>query len=555
MPSLVLHGAQAARGDTAARLGAKLREHGFRAVLRLGVRADSEPRRTALGQALLTALRSLRAPGSDITAGSERTDAFDAAVAPLRFTTNLSVSEVLALSGWPVGDDRYPGLPAAHPKLLRPTRPATEGVFAQSTAPGASVPVGIDSDARRYHAWVVGPTGTGKSVVLQRLIADDLRAGRSVVVLDPQATLVRDVLERIPAHRYEDMVVLDPSQPRPVGLNPLVVPGTAPELVADGLLAVFRGLFGTSLGPRTTDVLHASLLTLASHGGASLTWLPRLLTDPAFRHGLTAQLDDAIGLGGFWAEYEAYSPQQQATVIAPTLSRLRQLLLRPSLRAVLEQVQPRFALSDVFTKPRVLLVPLNAALLGADAARLFGSLLVSSLWQHTLARGGVLAQQRRPVSIYLDEAQDVLNLPIDIAEALARSRAMNVAWTLAHQYRAQFPSDLLPGIDANARNKIVFRLEPADAAVMATFAPELGAIDFQSLDRYEVYTRTLREGRVLPWVSARTLPPPPRCSNELDLRAASQARYGALAPDPEAAAATEPTPPAGRSFGRRRRQP
>ncbi|RWR21291.1 hypothetical protein D8Y24_09095 [Agrococcus lahaulensis] len=259
--------------------------------------------------------------------------------------------------------------------------------------------------------------------------------------------------------------------------------------------------------------------------------------------------DDPIGLGAFWEQYESYSAGQQATVIAPTLSRLRQLLLRPSLRSVLEHVEPRFHLGDVFTTSRVLLVPLNKGLLGSDAARLLGSLLITSLWQHTLARAGVPHAQRRPVSIYLDEAQDVLNLPLDIAEALSRSRAMNVSWVLAHQYRAQFPADLLPGIDANTRNKLIFRLEAADAAAMAKFAPELEPVDFQSLDRYELYARTLQAGRISPWVSARTLPPLPACSSELDLRAASQARYGASEPTDTAATQTPPK----RTYGRSKR--
>lgn len=552
--SLLFTGVRAASPAVQGRLAAKHQEHIFRATIRIGVRADTEPRRQSLGLGIFAALRSLRTPGTGLAIRRDLTSALDSAAIPLRWPIRLSVSEVLALSAWPIGDGPLPGLPSGHPKLLRAdaTSPATSGVFATSDAPGPRVPLGIEVQDRVYHTLLLGPTGTGKSSAMLHLILDDLRAGRSVVLLDPQANLVRDVLERIPQGRADDVVVLDPTQPRPVGLNPLVAPGVAPDLVSDHILAVFKTLFGASFGPRTTDVMHASLLTLARHGQAALTWLPRLLTDPAFRRQLTRGLDDPIGLDAFWAQYESYSPAQQAQVIAPTLSRLRQLLLRPSLRGVLGQVDPRFVPSDVFTRPRILLVSLNSAVLGPEAARLLGSLLVAGLWQQTLARGGVPRGQRHPVSIYLDEAQEVLHLPLDIAAALARSRAMNVSWVIAHQFRHQFPPDVLASIDANTRNKIVFRLEPADASAMAKFAPELEAIDFQSLDRYEVYARLLRAGRVQSWVSGRTLPPPPPCADELQLRAQSQARYGQQVAEPDVS--TRPANRPGQGFGRVKRR-
>lgn len=58
---------------------------------------------------------------------------------------------------------------------------------------------------------------------------------------------------------------------------------------------------------------------------------------------------------------------------------------------------------------------------------------------------------------------------------------------MAHQYRAQLPPDIRAGIDANARNKIVFGLNATDAKDMAAMAPELEALDFMTLPRYEVY--------------------------------------------------------------------
>jgi len=81
------------------------------------------------------------------------------------------------------------------------------------------------------------------------------------------------------------------------------------------------------------------------------------------------------------------------------MNKLRQWLLRPSLRAVLGQRELRFQLSRVFTERRILLVPLRKAILGPEAASLLGSLVVAQLWQAIQARAAVPAGKRHPVMV------------------------------------------------------------------------------------------------------------------------------------------------------------
>ena len=99
---------------------------------------------------------------------------------------------------------------------------------------------------------LVGPTGVGKSTLLLNLITQDMAAGRAVVVIEPKSDLIADVLERVPANRVDDVVLLDPTDTkRPVGLNPLALGGRSPELVADQLLGLFHSMLRRELG--TTD--------------------------------------------------------------------------------------------------------------------------------------------------------------------------------------------------------------------------------------------------------------------------------------------------------------
>ena len=50
-------------------------------------------------------------------------------------------------------------------------------------------------------------------------ILADIRAGRSVLVIDPKADLVNSILARVPEERVDDVVVIDPSDSCPVGFN------------------------------------------------------------------------------------------------------------------------------------------------------------------------------------------------------------------------------------------------------------------------------------------------------------------------------------------------
>lgn len=522
-------GSRPATGDLRTRMRSKVGQYRFRSVVRIGVSAAHPGRRIVAVQRVLAAFRQLQSGGTRVDLESDRPSAVDDALVPLRLPLRLTPGEALAVLAWPRGDDELPGMPALHPRPIAPPPTYSEvkdRVFAVTTAPSPIRLIGISHGDAVRHTHILGPTGVGKSTLMQHLIKADIDAGRSVVLIDPKGDLATDTLALIPEHRWQDVVVIDPTVPHPVGLNPLAASEERRALVADGVLAVFKGLFPGTLGPRTADILHASLLTLAAAPGATLVQLPALLTDASFRRRLTARIDDPVGLGSFWAQWEALSPGQQAEAIGPVLSRLRQFLLRPGLRAVLDQPAPKFQIREIFTHRRIVIVSLNTGVIGAQSATLLGSLVVSQLWQAALAQAALPPEDRQPVSVYLDEAQSFLHLDADLGEALEQSRSLNVAWHLAHQHRRQMPPDLLAGIDANTRNKIVFTLERTDATAVASgsgLAPE----DVIQLPPYAIYASLLSGGRQTGWFSGRTLPPLQAISAPEAVLRESQARYGA----------------------------
>lgn len=508
----------------------KLGEHGFGCCYRVAARAATTTRAHQLVEQIAAALRGLEVPA--VTVRLRRTSPRSVALAasPWFWPLWLRVSDLVPLTGWPTADLPLPGVPSPHPRQLPASADlATRGrVIGESTLDPHRA-VALDGDDALRHLHLIGPTGTGKSTLLANLALQDIASGHGVVVIDPKGDLIDQIAARLPEARLDDVVILDAREDRVVGLDSLGARSGDPDLAADILLGVFHSLYADAWGPRTQDILHACLLTLARRGDACLAMVPLLLTNPGFRRSVTGRVvkADPLGLGSFWAWYDALSDAERAAAIAPLMNKLRTVLMRPTIRAMLGQTDPRLAMSDVFRQRRVLLVSLAKGVIGAEAAQVLGSLVVSLLWQAALSRTAIDTAQRRPVFVHIDEVQDYLRLPGDLGDALTQARGLGVGFTLAHQHLGQLPAGLRAALLANARSRVAFSLGPDDARQLA---PVLGAglvaDDLRSLPAFQAYAQVLVRGTTAPTASIRTHPLPAALRSAATVRARSARRYG-----------------------------
>lgn len=522
-------------------------DHVFAAVGRVAVAGATGRRATQLLYAAIGGYQLLRAPGVGVSTRLLPSwlvrRRLDAAVLPqLGPAIRLTATELATVVGWPVGNPHVPGVryPAStrlrvdDRSLTGSSKPGTRLVGTSAFPAQASKGVLLRPEDGLRHLHVLGPSGVGKSTLLSHLILSDIAAGRGLVAIDPKGDLADEILSRVSAADAERIVLIDPSDPAPIGFNPL--DGDAVGI--DGVMHVIRSLWSASWGPRLGDVLHAGLLTLSALPGHSLAELPVLLTDEGFRRPLVsaAVAQDPLGLGTFWPWFDNLSDDARAQVLAPVMNKLRAFLLRPQLRAVLGQATPRFDLSEVFTRRAVVLVRLPKGELGSEAAQLLGSLLVAHLWRLSLARTAVPASKRQPVFFYLDEFQEFLRLPLDLADALVQARGLGVGLVLAHQHLDQLDRGVRAAVLANAASRIAFRLDHDDATVIAKRSGgRLRSQDLSGLAAYEAYASLLANGEPTPYGSIQTLPLPPAQFDPRTAAAQSRDRYGIDRDETEAA--------------------
>ena len=241
-------------------------------------------------------------------------------------------------------------------------------------------------------------------------------------------------------------------------------------------------------------------------------------------------------MGAFWQQYDAKPVSTQATEIAPVLTKLRKLILRPNLRAVIGQSTPKFELQDLLTRRKIVVVNLNRGLLGADASRLLGSVLIGQLWSEILARQKIPQERRHIVSVFIDEAHDFLSgIAGDLSDALAQARSLGVAFTLANQYLGQLTPEMRASIETNARSRVVFGLAGTDASAVGKHAAGLDAQDFIALPKYHAYVNLVHGAQNTGWMSIATKPAPPAVSDPATVYAASHDRYGIPAADTDQA--------------------
>lgn len=511
-------------GELVRRLRAKRLEPGFDAAGLLLVRASTRGRARQLLAQVHDVIRARRSGMMGVRGDLlRRSGQMDALPQTGRRSGWLSVGELAALIAWPVGDQAIPGVQVgAARELLVPRQVPHRG---RRLLVGRDVhgerPVAMDAASATHHLSLLGPTGSGKSVLLANVVLDDLAAGFGGVLIDPKSDLIETILDRVPAEHADRVVVLDPAAAGSVPGLDLFGTGDA-ELRSDVLLSVLRNL-SAGWGPRIEQFMKLGLRTAAELPNPVLSdWL-RLYSEPGLRRAAVGRLDPIRQ--GQWAAYEAMTPAAQQEYVAPATSRIAGLLARPAVRAVLNQPAPKLDIARLLAERKLLLVNLAPGTLGEPAARLLGAIVAYLTWSAIEARVAIPAERRHPVFLYLDELQSLSALPIGLELFFERTRGLGCGVVVATQALARLPESARASLLGNTGSLVSFTAGADEAARIARELPGLDARDITGLGRFEVAARLhTSTGSVV--LTGHTEPLPPPAGHATAIRAMSAARYG-----------------------------
>lgn len=348
----------------------------------------------------------------------------------------------------------------------------------------------VDTEALKRHMLVVWMTGSGKTTMLERMILQDIDAGRWVGLIDPHGDLYEKILRQIPKSRSNDVVLFDLTDVEyPIGFN--ILENTHhqfPSLIASSIVGVFKKIFGYSWGPRLEYVLRNATLTLLERDGSTLLDLTLLLSDEEFRRNYIAKVTNPF-LRRFWAdEFNSLSSTKQTEVVSPILNKVGQFLSVPLIRNIVSQPQSGFSPRWIMDNKKIFLANLSKGKIGEDVSEMLGSLLVSKFQLDVMSRANIEPEKREDFRLYVDEFQ---NFATDsFSDIFSEARKYGLGLVIAHQYINQVSNHLMDAIMGNVGNMAVFHVGSTDAKM---FAPNIStALSSQSLVEQPLYNFTLK---------------------------------------------------------------
>lgn len=451
----------------------------------------------------------------------------------------LSAEELATLWHPPTANVRAAKLRTApfrelEPPVMLPAKEREPGIalLGRTKFRGDRQRFGIRLDDRRRHVYVVGKTGMGKSTLLLNMLVDDIQSRRGVCLVDPHGDLSEALLELIPKHRTNDVILFDAAdREHPVAFNPLACSEpTQRPLVADGVLTVLKRQFGEFFGPRMEDILRNSLLALLESPGSTLVSLQRLLTDAGFRKTITGRVADPA-VRHFWlSTFASWNARYRIEAIAPVENKIRQFLSNPILRAIVGQSRSTIDLRAIMDRgDAILIVNLSKGRLGDETSRLLGSLLVSSLQLAAMSRAEVPEAERPDFCITIDEFQNfVCDGNGTFATILSESRKYRTPFVLSHQFLDQLDEATLAAVFGNVGSMLCFQVGAEDSEILAKqLGGDVTESDLMNLPKFTAYLRLLIDGLPSRPFSMTTLVPAKYRQQRADaIRRASRQHFG-----------------------------
>ncbi|MDP2629389.1 MAG: DUF87 domain-containing protein, partial [Candidatus Harrisonbacteria bacterium] len=270
----------------------------------------------------------------------------------------------------------------------------------------------LKEEDRARHFYVIGQTGTGKSVFLQNLAIQDVKAGKGVCFIDPHGDAVEEILTHIPPQRIRDLIYFNPADvERPMGMNLLEYDPRFPEqktFIINELLEIFNKLYDMKVagGPMFEQYFrNATALVMDDpESGNTLLEINRVFVDKAFRDYKLSRTNNPL-VKTFWKEVaeKAGGEASLANIVPYISSKFDSFLSNEIMRPIVAQEKSAFNLREVLDTEKILLINLSKGRLGELNSSLIGLIMVGKILMAAFSRADIADKNlRKPFYLYID---------------------------------------------------------------------------------------------------------------------------------------------------------
>ena len=372
-------------------------------------------------------------------------------------------------------------------------------------------------DDRRRHFYIIGQTGTGKSVLLQEMIKQDMEAGKGVCLIDPHGDLAEKVLSLIPASRAEDVIYFNPGDiEKPLGLNMLEYDSNFPEaktFVVNEMIEIFEKLYNLKSlgfgGPVFEQYMRNALLLIMEdpESGSTLIDIPKVLADPDFRRYKLSRCKNTV-VKNFWEQEaeKAGGEAALANMVPYITSKMNIFIANDLVRPIISQQKSSFNFREVMDQGKILIVNLSKGKLGDINSYLLGMIIVGKILIATFSRADLPEEERKDFYLYIDEFHNVTTQTI--TSALAEARKYRLSMIFGHQFIGQLNDETRKAVFGNVGSVMAFRTGAEDAKYLVPqFEPVFSEEDLVNLDNYNAGLKLLIKGETSRPFNVVTFPP------------------------------------------------
>ena len=382
--------------------------------------------------------------------------------------------------------------------------PSQEGTFiGYGYYRGVRRPVHIGFEDRRKHVYIIGKTGTGKSVLLEDMAIQDIKAGYGVCVIDPHGDLIDNIVKFIPPNRAEDVIYFDPSDTeRPMGLNLLEAKTEDQKhFLTTSIINLMYKLYDPQrtgiIGPRFEHAVRNAMLTVMSDPGSTFVEVVRVLTDPKYVQEVLPKVQDPI-VRRYWTDQIAQTSDfHKSEVLDYIVSKFGRFVTNKTMRNIIGQSKSAFDFRVCMDEGKILLINLSKGKLGEENSSFLGLVLIPKILVAAMSRQEIPEEKRRDFFLYVDEFQNFATP--DFATILSEARKYHLNLTVANQFIGQMEEEVKNAVFGNVGSLVSFRVGVTDASYLQReYQPVFGESDLINIERFHAYMKTIVDNEPVP---------------------------------------------------------